>query len=177
MARPPTKRAGGQRNCVAIRRTSVAISSKLSFWHPARGRIAINPVGGNWGLQSRIASRKSRLTRFRSGADPSLAEARTHQANRSCGRQTREKQFPVNRCPSWSKPVISSRLFRLRDRGNLFLPGNFRCQSLAPLGTAAGQHFAAVLGRHPGPEAVIVEFLPVRRLKCSFHQFVSFLRK
>jgi hypothetical protein len=176
-AKPAMRRGPGQCRRAVIRRTSELISSKLNFKHPVLGRIAIVPVTVISGLLSRIASRKSRLIRVRRAAGPILLETSTHQAKRSAGRQTREKQFPINRCPSLSKPVISSRLFKLRDRGNLFFPANLRCQSLAPFGTTAGQHFAAVFGRHPGPETVVVEFLPVRRLKCSFHSFVSFLRK
>ena len=76
-------------------------------------------------LVSRIASRNRLLIRTRSTAGPSRVDTSMHQANLSPGFQTRVKQFPVNRWPSLSKPEISSRLFRLRDRGKLFFPGNF----------------------------------------------------
>ncbi len=38
-----------------------------------------------------------------------------------------------------------------------------------PLGTTAGNHFAAIGGRHSFTEAMLIYSLSVRRLKCSFH--------
>jgi hypothetical protein len=49
------------------------------------------------GRARRIASRNILLIRTRRAAGPSLTDTSTHQAKRSDGRQTREKQFPVNR--------------------------------------------------------------------------------
>lgn len=42
-------------------------------------------------------------------------------------------------------------------------------QTLATFGAAALKHDAAVLGAHPLPEAVVVEFLAIGRLKGPFH--------
>lgn len=113
-----------QRNSVTSRLTSDLIVSKLSFKHPDLGRIAMIPVAFISCRERRIASRNFLFIRTRSVALPSRLETSTHHAKRASGLQIRVKQFPVNRWPSFSKPVISTRLFRLRDRGKLFFPGN-----------------------------------------------------
>ncbi len=127
--RPPKARRKStpfalQRSSVTSRLTSVLIVSKLSFKLPGFGRIAMIPVAFISCRERRIASRNFLFIRTRSVALPSRFETSTHQAKRASGLQIRVKQFPVNRWPSLSKPAISTRLFRLRDRGKLFFPGN-----------------------------------------------------
>jgi hypothetical protein len=133
------------------------------------GKMTSLPARSKWLRLSRIASRYKRLRRFRRVALPYFLETRMPYENVSAGCQTSVKKSVGNRCPSLSNPSISTRLFRLRLRGRLFLPTNLSRQPFPAFGATSSQHFAAVLGRHSGAETVIVKLLAVRWLKCSFH--------
>jgi hypothetical protein len=74
---------------------------------------------------------------------------------------------------SWS---ISTRLFRLKLLGRLFLSANANRQSLPASGSPPGENPPTAFGGHTSAKPVIVEFLAIRRLKSSFHASFSLFK-
>jgi hypothetical protein len=97
--------------------------------------------------------------------------------NCSAGCQIRVKKSVGNRCPLLKSESISTRRFRLAERGSLLFPTNRGRQLFTALGASASQHLAAVLGRHPRAEAVIVQSFAIRWLKRSFHYSCLLLKQ
>ncbi len=125
---------------------------------------------------SRTASRNSRLMRFRSAAEPCLRVKNMPYLNWSSGKYTSVQNVPGYRLPNRRRCEISTRLFRLKRRGRLLLfPANSYRQSFSALGAATVQDPATALGPHAPAKPVVVEFLAIRRLKCSFHSIPSLL--
>lgn len=161
--------------CSNSRVTSALISSKVGSFSPARGRIASLIGPAKVVRVNRSASRKSRLMRFRSCAFPCRLDRKMPYRNSSAGSQTAVQDWAGRRLPCLKRAAISTRLFRVKLRGSLFLTANADCQALATFGATTRQHFAAVLGRHPATEAMVVQFLTVGRLKRSFHCYSTLI--
>lgn len=161
--------------CSNSRVTSALISSSGGSFSPTRGRITSLTDAANSLRVSRIASRKSRLIRLRSCAFPCRRDRRIPYRNASAGCQTTVQEWAETRRPCLSRTDISTRLFRVKLRGRLFLTGNADGQALTTFGAATAQHLTAVLGRHPATEAVVVQFLTIGRLKRSFHLYSKLL--
>jgi len=140
------------------------------------GRTPILPCFSLGLTSSRIASRKSRLIRFRSAAEPCLRAKNMPYLNWSSGKYTSVQNVPGYRWPNRRRCEISTRLFKLKRRGRLlFFPANSYRQSFSTLGAATVQYPATALGPHAPAKPMVVEFLAIRRLKCSFHSIPSLL--
>lgn len=138
----------------------------------AFGTTPILMLGASMLRFRRIASRKILLARFRSTAVPRRFAVSMAYRKVSDGCQNKLQYSPGNLEPLVSKSSISARVFRVRDRGSLFLAGNFDHQSFPAFGTTAGQDFSAIFGRHAGSETMVIELLAVRGLECSFHSLL-----
>lgn len=157
--------------CSNTRVTSALISSSVGSCSATLGRKASLTGAVYPALVSRIASRNSRLIRLRSWALPWRRERNMPYLKPSEGSQTPVQQRAETRRPCLNRTAISTRLFRVKLRGRLFLSGNADSQALTTFGAATAQHLTAVLGRHPATEAVVVQFLTIGRLKRSFHLY------
>lgn len=122
-----------------------------------------------WIPLRRRASRIRRLILFRFTAFPCFRPTSTACENRSARFQRIASNEPERRLPPERRESISVRFFRLAVRGRLFLTGNRDRQSLAAFCATTREDLAAVLGRHAGAKAVVIQPLAVRWLKCSFH--------
>jgi len=117
----------------------------------------------------RMASRMSRLIRFRRTALPCFRERNTPYRNASEGNQITVRLPSRQRRPSLKSLSMASFPLRAHERGSLFCPGNCGCEAFTPLSTAAGQYQTATFGFHPLTETVIVDEFAVRWLKRSLH--------
>lgn len=95
--------------------------------------------------------------------------------NESFGNQAAVQLVEWKRRPFLRREAISNLLFKVNERGSLFLTGNINSQTLSALGAPTSQNFATILGGHPQAEAMVVLSLTVRRLKWSLHYISEFI--
>src|SRR5512138_2481415 len=93
----------------------------------------------------------------------------------SFGNQAAVQLVEWKRRPLFKREAISNLLFKVSERGSLFLTGDINGQTLSALGAPTSQYFATIFGGHPQAEAMVVLSLTVRRLKRSFHCFSKFI--
>jgi len=154
-----------RKNCLISASTASNFGLSTCF----RGRI-LNRTGFlSLVWFKRIASRTSLLSRFLFTALPYLLGARTANWLVSLQSHRHKKESPAIRLPSFKSCPIAFRLLSDALRGNLFLPANLYRQLFAASCSATGQHPTSTFGRHTATEAMIIEHLPIRWLKCSFH--------
>ena len=151
--------------------------SRVGSIRAARGSTATCPGTVRFGRLRRSASRNRRLSRLRTAAVLIVFETKMPYLNCSDGCQIRVKKSVGNRCPLPKSESISTRRFRLAERGSLLFPTNRWRQLFTALGAPTSQHFAAVLGRHPRAETVIVQSFAIRWLKRSFHFIILLLKQ